>query len=341
MIALPPSLVSILIPCYNTERWIAQAIDSALAQTWPNKDVIVVDDGSTDDSLKAIRSFGDRIRWETGPNRGGSAARNRLLEMAAGEWIQYLDADDYLLPEKIASQMAGSGKREAESGARGNGSELRLDDVDVLYAPVILEHWEADRVSHREELPIPEPHDPWLLLARWFLPQTSAGLWRKSAVVEVGGWKQDQPCCQEHELYLRLLQAGKRFAFCPHAGAVYRQWSEGTVCKKDPLLSVVKRLEVVDGVETHLQAVGQLTPPRRDAVAHARLECARGIYRLDRRRSIACAARAVSQHPGFRLPPAVCFPWTYRAVFRLAGFDAAERIAGRVRKWRTAKQNGR
>ncbi len=84
-------LISILIPCFKAERWIAQAIESALAQTWPEKEVIVVDDGSTDGSLEVIKSFGDRIRWETGPNRGGNAARNRLLELARGEWLQYLD----------------------------------------------------------------------------------------------------------------------------------------------------------------------------------------------------------------------------------------------------------
>src|SRR6202011_1477360 len=97
--------VSILIPCYNAERWVAQAIESALRQTWPEKEIIVVDDGSTDGSLAIIESFGDRIRWETGPNRGGNVARNRLLELAHGEWLQYLDADDYLLPMKIERQM--------------------------------------------------------------------------------------------------------------------------------------------------------------------------------------------------------------------------------------------
>src|SRR5206468_2833779 len=100
-----PPLVSILIPCYNAERWIAQAIDSALAQTWPAKEVIVIDDGSTDGSLEIIKSFGDRIRWETGPNRGGNVARNRLLELSLGEWLQYLDADDYLLDDKVGKQI--------------------------------------------------------------------------------------------------------------------------------------------------------------------------------------------------------------------------------------------
>src|ERR1700734_3340325 len=98
-------LVSILIPCFNAKQWIAQAIESALQQTWPEKEVIVVDDGSTDGSLGVIKRFEGRVRWETGPNRGGNQARNRLLELARGEWLQYLDADDYLLPDKVALQM--------------------------------------------------------------------------------------------------------------------------------------------------------------------------------------------------------------------------------------------
>src|SRR6516162_5899582 len=129
--------VSILIPCYNAERWIAHAIDSALAQTWNEKEVIVVDDGSTDSSLDVIRGFKDRIRWETGSHRGGGAARNRLLELAYGQWIQYLDADDYLLPNKIAHQM---GFIAANMG------------LDVVFGPATWEYW-SEHDIRREVVP--------------------------------------------------------------------------------------------------------------------------------------------------------------------------------------------
>jgi glycosyltransferase involved in cell wall biosynthesis len=98
-------LVSILIPCFNAERWVGQSIESALEQTWTNKEIIVVDDGSTDGSLEIIKRFGDRIRWETRANGGSNRARNRLIDLARGEWLQYLDADDYLKPDKISSQL--------------------------------------------------------------------------------------------------------------------------------------------------------------------------------------------------------------------------------------------
>lgn len=98
-------IVSIVIPCYNKVAYVAAAIESALSQT-ADCEVIVIDDGSTDGSLEAIRHFDGRIRWETGPNRGGSAARNRGLTLAEGRFIQFLDADDILPADKVALQLA-------------------------------------------------------------------------------------------------------------------------------------------------------------------------------------------------------------------------------------------
>ena len=318
------ALVSILIPCYNTERWVAKAIESALAQTWPNKEVIVVNDGSTDGSLTIIRSFGDRIRWETGPNRGGNVARNQLLTMAQGEWLQYLDADDYLLPDKIASQLA---------------DEPAFPRADLLYSPMTLEHWRDGRQVNRELLSIPQPHDLWVLMARWQFPGTHAVLLRREMVAEVGGWKPDQPCCQEHELFLRLLNSGSRFAFCPRPGAIYRQWSDSTVCKRSPMLSITKRLELLTKLESLVSAKGLMTRDRMDALAQSRLECARVMYQYDREAAISVAKRLRSVHSNFRVPPATAFPSSYRTAYRLFGFAGAEWIGARLRTLRHAPQS--
>ncbi len=99
-------LVSIIIPCFNARRYVSQAIQSALGQTYGNFEVIVVDDGSTDDSLQIIKSFGEAIRWESGPNRGGAAARNIGLALSKGEYVQFLDADDVLFPSKITCHLS-------------------------------------------------------------------------------------------------------------------------------------------------------------------------------------------------------------------------------------------
>ena len=311
-------LVSILIPCYNAERWIRPAIDSALAQTYAPTEVIVVDDGSKDRSLDIIRGFGDRIRWETGPNRGGNATRNRLLDLARGEWVQYLDADDYLLPDKLEPQVRVLRER---------------PDTDVLYGLVTSECWSERGVSRDLQI-IAEPRDPWILLARWYLPQTGGSLWRKSALVDVGGWKVDQPCCQEHELYLRLLMAGKRFTYCPYNGAIYRIWSADTVCRRDSGEVRRQRRKILAAEEEHLRANGELTAPRLQAINQARFEMSRLAWREDRNaameifQDILDADRQfvpLGNQPGGHHPPL-----TYRALFRLFGFTAAERIAEQV-----------
>jgi glycosyltransferase involved in cell wall biosynthesis len=305
--------VSILIPCYNAARWVGVAIESAIGQTHRDKEVIVVDDGSTDGSLEIIKSFGNRIRWESGPNRGGNVARNRLLEMARADWLQYLDADDCLLPEKVERFV-----------------EFVSDkpDVDIVFGPMIIEHW-SEHNSVRQVIPIPKPHDPYVLLARWYLPQTGAVLWRKQAIVDVGGWKPDQPCCQENELYLRLLMAGKRFAYCAAPGAVYRQWGEHTVCKRDKAEVRTRRLAIEDAVETFLNDRKELTQERQRAVNQARFEIARLAWNSDRAEARRIVEKIRGSQPDF-VPSGAAAPPHYRATFRLLGFRWTETLA----QWR-------
>jgi glycosyltransferase involved in cell wall biosynthesis len=100
------TLVSILVPCYNAEKWLAETLTCALSQTWPNKEIIVVDDGSSDASLTVARQFESPVvKVISQENRGASAARNYALRQAQGDFLQYLDADDLLSPQKIEEQV--------------------------------------------------------------------------------------------------------------------------------------------------------------------------------------------------------------------------------------------
>ena len=306
--------VSILIPCYNAERWIGEAIDSALAQDYRHKEIIVVDDGSTDGSRKIVASFGQGIRTELTPNRGGNAARNRLLEMSSGEWLQFLDADDYLLPGKISSQI----------------EALRdFEGVDVLCGPA----WMRTEGAGNPDLTlmeIPEPRDPWVLLASWLLPQTGAPLWRKAALLDVGGWNEEQTICQEHELYLRLLKANKCFRFNKVSGAVYRHWSEDTVCRRDKRSTYAERVRIVDLAEEHLRVTGTLTAERLDAINQTRFICARILWGLDRKWSQAVIESVFASAVDFS-PSVASTPLFYRLLFRYIGFESAEIVAARMR----------
>lgn len=101
--------VSVVIPCYNAASFVEEAIASALGQAYPVREVVCVDDGSTDDTLDVLRRVvanERRIRVLAGPNRGPSAARNRGADEASGEHLQFLDADDLLEPDELAHQAA-------------------------------------------------------------------------------------------------------------------------------------------------------------------------------------------------------------------------------------------
>jgi glycosyltransferase involved in cell wall biosynthesis len=99
-------LVSILIPAFNAQDWIADTIQSAAAQTWPRKEIIVVDDGSTDHTLAIAQQYASGyVHVVTQNNAGAAAARNKAYALSQGDYIQWLDADDLLAPDKIAKQM--------------------------------------------------------------------------------------------------------------------------------------------------------------------------------------------------------------------------------------------
>mgnify|MGYP001792971458 CR=1 FL=1 len=111
----PP--VSVVIPCYNAARFLAETIDSVLEQTSPAFELIVIDDGSTDGTAEIIDRYGRRLGgqliFESGPNRGVSAARNRGTELASGRYLQYLDADDLLRPDALQVKFQSPGQTSA------------------------------------------------------------------------------------------------------------------------------------------------------------------------------------------------------------------------------------
>lgn len=299
---------SILIPAYNAQHWIAAALDSAVHQVGADVEVIVVDDGSSDGTVDVASTFGHKIRLKTGPNRGAPAARNTALAMARAPWVQYLDADDYLASDKIANSLAGVAAN---------------PDADVVYGPATIE-WHRRNETHLELEEIPEPHDPYLLLALWKLPQTGAPLFRKSALEDVGGWREDQPCCQEHELYLRLLIAGKRFFYHAENGAVYRRFEAGTLSTKDPAKVRYERAKIEARLKAHLVERGELTGLRQWAIDQAYFDMARSAWPKDRTEARTLHAAISSRR--FR-PHGCAAPPAYRLAYRLLGFEGAERMA--------------
>lgn len=131
---MTPPTVSVIIPTYNRANLIAGAIDSVLGQTLPNVEIVVVDDGSTDDTDERLGRFGDRIRVIRQDNAGVSSARNAGIRAARGQWIAFLDSDDRWHPPKLESQLGCAQKFQARvcfTRCIADDGEL-IHDVDGL-----------------------------------------------------------------------------------------------------------------------------------------------------------------------------------------------------------------
>jgi GT2 family glycosyltransferase len=113
---------SVIIPAYNAAAFIARAIDSVLAQTWPAHEIIVVDDGSADATAQVVAGYGDRVRYLRQENAGVSAARNAGARAATGDWLAFLDADDWYYPDRL--------KWHAEWIERDGGLDFLTGDYD-------------------------------------------------------------------------------------------------------------------------------------------------------------------------------------------------------------------
>jgi glycosyltransferase involved in cell wall biosynthesis len=206
-------LVSILIPAYNSQQWIADTLRSAIAQTWPRKEIIVVDDGSTDQTLAIARGFAsDGVHVVTQTNQGASAARNTAFSLSQGDYIQWLDADDLIAPNKITSQMEvldhPSSKLTLTSGPWGR---FMYRSNRAKFVPTSL--W--------SDL---SPVD-WLIrkMGQNLHMQTGTWLVSRELTQAAGPWDTRLVGDDDGEYFCRVLLASNGVRFVPDAKVYYRE----------------------------------------------------------------------------------------------------------------------
>jgi glycosyltransferase involved in cell wall biosynthesis len=262
-------LVSIITPCHNNAEFIGSAIASALNQTYSNLEIIVIDDGSTDNSVEMIRSFNDyRLRWESQPNQGAPIARNRGLELAQGSLIKFLDADDILLDDCIERQVA-------------QNEELPPDKKAIVYGDAIWIDQEGNPITSYPPRPRNESEDPIAHILN-NSPLTSCPLHKRQYLEAIDGFDPTLPRAQEHDLHLRLVLSGVEFVYYPGEVYQYREHQDvnrisnyaysrhGTFAHFN---AIEKQKELI------AQTVGTLSPEVKTVLAQRFWAYGRGILR--------------------------------------------------------------
>ncbi len=211
-------LVSIIIPCYNSQQWLAETIESALSQTWTNKEIIVVNDGSTDNSLAVAKSFeSSKVKIISQENKGASAARNVALKTAQGDFIQYLDADDLLAPDKIERQLMLLTHSYLEYVACGEWARFYRSFKEAKFISEAV--WRSMK-----------PID-WLVCS-WLgggMMHPASWLISHLIVEKAGLWNENLSLNDDGEYFCRVVLASKGVIFCDKAKSYYRSGILGSL----------------------------------------------------------------------------------------------------------------
>jgi glycosyltransferase involved in cell wall biosynthesis len=269
-------LVSILIPAYNSEEWITSTLRSAITQTWVRKEIIVVDDGSKDRTAEVARAFASKeVQVVSTENQGAAAARNHAMQLSQGDYIQWLDADDLLAPDKIQRQLA----------TLGDSRDKKI----LLSAPWAFFNFRTSRArfsatSLWQDLSPVE----WLIrkMRENLHMQTGTWLTSRELADAAGPWDTRLISDDDGEYYCRVLLSSSGTRFVPEAKVFYRITPSNRVSyigtsdkKKDAMLlsmklhiqylrSLEESQRVHDACRTYMQNwLHQFYPERPDIVA--------------------------------------------------------------------------
>jgi glycosyltransferase involved in cell wall biosynthesis len=238
--------VSVILPTFNRQRFLLEAIGSVRSQTFPNWELIVVDDGSTDDTDRLLAGYAGRIRHVGQPRQGVSVARNRGIDLAAGDLISFLDADDLMLPGKLQDQVACFEQSRGRPGIVNSGWRT----MGATGKPIKdYEPWkEAPKLDLRT----------WLL---WKPLIPGALMIERNWLNRVGGFNPHYSQSEDVDLILRLSLAGCRAAWLRQPTVAYRQHPDSAMrnapAQAEGILAVLRAFYATEGLPRSVRKLKQ------------------------------------------------------------------------------------
>lgn len=307
-------LVSICMPCHNAGKYVAEALDSVLAQTYPNIEVVVVNDGSQDKSAEVLESYRGRgVKVIHQKNRGQCAAANRAFAEARGDYIKFFDADDILSPDFVEAQMSRLvGRHDTIATARWG--RFYNDDIGTFQLNENTQHVWKDM----------EPTD-WLVES-WKnarpMMQCALFLIPRPVLQKTGLWNERLSLINDFEFFARVLCGASELLFCPNATLYYRSGMQGSLSAQKSRKARESECESLLLGTSHLLAKRQDARARR-ACANV---CQHMIYDLYPQYSDLAAelARRVRECGGADIEPSG--GWYFNKLRPILGWKLARRL---------------
>jgi len=276
--------VAVVIPAFNHAAYLAAAIDSVLAQDYPDIDLLVIDDGSTDDTRRVLERYGASVRWFSRGNRGQSATLNEGWTKTRGELLLYLGDDDVLLPGAVATAVA--------------AMEADASLIGVYGDYVIID--EQSRTLRRVRMP---DVDVRHMLRDFMTPPAAGALFRRTVWEAVGGWDESLRQVPDRDFYQRALLIG-RMARLDALLAAFRVHAESQTFKPRDSSRAAEPILVVDRFFERPDVPADLRPLQSRAKALARVVAARhDLRRRDWPAALRHMAAALSVQPRIAVSP--------------------------------------
>ena len=240
-------LVSILIPSYNSEKWLSETLESAINQTWHNKEIIVVDDGSSDNSLTIAKNYESQmVKVIHQDNRGAGASRNRALREAQGDFIQFLDADDILSIDKIAAQI-----------------NILIDNPDKVAVCNTIHFYDGEDYLSKlvdDEWYLYDTNDPVEFLIKLYggdgkggMIQPNAYLTPRNIIEKAGIWEEFYSPDDDGEYFCRVVLASNGIKFSRQGINYYRKYVQAqSLSRANSLVAMEGRLRSLNLRVKHL-----------------------------------------------------------------------------------------
>lgn len=262
-------LVSIIIPCYNAESYIQRSLNSAISQNYRNIEVICVDNNSTDNTCEILKEFSVKnpnVKLYSESRKGACFARNFGLSVAKGEWIQFLDADDEILPDKIKHQI-----------------ELLATSVCTQSSSLFIagnEYWIRDSGEKIEFHKF--KYNCWIDLIEGTLGDTCSNLWSRKGLEAINGWDNNLNSSQELDLMFRLLKSGAGVIYDPVINTHTYQQSSNSISSGNQLQNTLRALDLRILIGIYLKSHSMLDAAK-DSLYFALLTRLETIYGLSRK----------------------------------------------------------
>lgn len=231
--------ISVVIPCYNVESYIEECVDSVLKQEYRDLEIICVDNRSTDNTWAVLEKMSEKspmIRLSKENKQGAPVARNNGLNLSEGEYIQFLDADDLLKPQKLSEQV-------------------RMIQSLAVKPDVLLEGYiQFDETSGKKFHKKIDHKNAWVALAQSKVGITSSNLYRTDILKKVGGWHPDILSSQDTWLLFKLLKNGVEISYSQELNTI-RRYRSGSISKTNKLENWLRylelRIELMDYLKEH------------------------------------------------------------------------------------------